>query len=498
MQEKDIKRLVKKQLKKKFPDWKKLTRNEKKCLVKQTLDSVLTNYDFNANINVPMNELLGTQTISDGIIPLSEMKDFIDGINICLFNLSRINSRKSIKDTELKSINALLDDRVINSLLSNESYTPSMRTLFPSHFLRAELLKSLKYPEISYRKFCKEIINNLEKKTERAFIGLPLHKGAKIDHTQMSQFRSSLNFTQLVNLNVYVIYLLINNSAIKNQFSICGVDSTELPAICNSAPLATIKVNGKKVRIYADLDADCGTRRNKRDKSKYFVGYRLHSLVALDPQSGRHYTLFSLIAPGNHHDKWFLPHLLSFSKAMGLNINLITADEAYANTEQNETIQKEFESTVITPPNKKVVLPINVDSDNNFVYLDDRCETPMDYVGRTESGHEFKCGDSANNCFYSSNCSKCREIPFDAGYFGQIPDVVAGVEDVRDLRKNMERAYNLFKHQVGLEPLRVRSQNGVEAVAVFSQMSMLLLEIIGTRRTKKKEKDNQLKFEFAA
>jgi len=29
-----------------------------------------------------------------------------------------------------------------------------MRDFFPSIFLRAELLKAIKYPEISYRKFC--------------------------------------------------------------------------------------------------------------------------------------------------------------------------------------------------------------------------------------------------------------------------------------------------------------------------------------------------------
>ena len=58
-----------------------------------------------------------------------------------------------LKDKELVFIDNLLDDTIINRLLSYDGFTPSMREFFPSNFLRAELLKSIKYPEISYRKF---------------------------------------------------------------------------------------------------------------------------------------------------------------------------------------------------------------------------------------------------------------------------------------------------------------------------------------------------------
>lgn len=50
-----------------------------------------------------------------------------------------------------------------------------------------------------------------------------------------------------------------------------GVDSTELANYCK-IPLASIEINGKKIRIYNDIDCDCGARRNKRDKSRYVVG----------------------------------------------------------------------------------------------------------------------------------------------------------------------------------------------------------------------------------
>jgi hypothetical protein len=44
MQEKDIKRLVIKQLKSKFPHWQRLTQNPKKALAKEALGEVMASY----------------------------------------------------------------------------------------------------------------------------------------------------------------------------------------------------------------------------------------------------------------------------------------------------------------------------------------------------------------------------------------------------------------------------------------------------------------------
>jgi len=55
-----------------------------------------------------------------------------------------------IKDEALRFIDDLLDDQIINELLAYKGYAPAMRDLFPSNFLRAELLKAVRHPEISY------------------------------------------------------------------------------------------------------------------------------------------------------------------------------------------------------------------------------------------------------------------------------------------------------------------------------------------------------------
>jgi hypothetical protein len=174
-------------------------------------------------------------------------------------------------------------------------------------------------------------------------------------------------------------------------------------------PLATIDVLGKKVRIYADLDADCGKRRKKRDKSEYFVGYRMHTLTAINPQTGHSYPLISLIAPGNHHDNLFLVQLIQLGKKIGLDLRVITADEAYADKEQNHKIQQEYNVSVIAPPSKKVKTPKYVEKDTKAVYMDKWCEVPMQYLGKTdEAEHEFGCNATSEGCIHYPTCNKYR------------------------------------------------------------------------------------------
>lgn len=483
MQEKDIRRLVVKQLKRDFPDWRRLTKKQKKELAKQVLEEVKGSYKSDELMNVPLNELTSTPVPPAGLIPLGEMEGFVEDTTRCLLDVSMKRWQKHFDDPELRFVDALLDDRVLNRLLATEGYTPCMRDVHPCHYLRAELLKSLRYPEFSYRKYCSEVINRLDNKRERSFIHLTLHKKICIDHSQLSRFRADLTYGQMLNLMTYVIYLLVKNGKIGHPFQICGIDSSELAAQCSPVPLAKVKIGDKTVRIYSELDADCGKRRKKRDKSEYFVGYRLHTLVAIDPQTGHNYPLFSLVAPGNHHDNLFLEQILAFAKAMGLSTKVITADEGYVDPQRNEEIQKKYAVTVITPASQKASIPEHVDSQTHAVYMNGNCEIPMTYLGRTDSGHEFGCSAGSQQCFHAPTCLKYRELPIDGGLFGQIPDQVAEIEDVRAIRKNMERAYNLLKHREGLEPLRVRSQHGTMAVATFAQMATLLLEIVGTRKT---------------
>ncbi len=53
--------------------------------------------------------------------------------------------------------------------------------------------------------------------------------------------------------------------------------------------------------------------------------------------------------------------------------------------------------------------------------------------------------------------------------------------------KHAERPYNWIKNREGLAHLKLASQQGVMTAATFAQIATLLLEIVGTRKIKKKE-----------
>ena len=507
MHHKAIKAQIRKQLKSQHPNWKALTKKEKIAISKKVLDEVAENYDFKQEVTTPLDILLGidAQQPTAGVMDLDEMGRFIEAHqNSVLFKLNRSPRHPlHIKDEELRFIDELLDDKFINKLLSYDGYTPAMRDFFPSIFLRAELLKAVKYPEISYRKFCGDDKHydghkenspyiGMDNKQNRVFIGLPLNRKQMISHVQMCQFRTGLTFPQLVNLTVYILYHLRDRGILEQGLLHC-VDSTEL-AVDRQQLLATLTIKGKKIRIYDDIDCDCGKRRKKRDKSVYVVGYRMHTLTAINPKTGHSIPLISLLAPANHHDSLFLAPLVRLGKAIGLDLKLITADEAYH--DKDGSLYKESGVHLVKPPSSKVSLPANVDGETLQVLFDDLCDIPMKYNGIEEQCHEFKCNAKFGQCHRSELCSKFRHIPFDNGNFQRIIYGSDAVLKALDIRKNGERPFNLLKKREGLEQVRVRSQHGVVARTTFTTIATLLLEMAGTRRTKKvKQKQMELPLE---
>ncbi len=492
MHHKNIKLTVRKQLKKRYPNWNRLNRKAKKDISKKVLAEVVSEYDFNQDVASPVEDLLGLeeQVPTKGIITLQEMGPFIEKFhnNRMIRFSSYKRSPVYIKDEELRFIDELLDDGILNSLLSYDGYSPAMRDIFPSNLFRTELLKAIRYPEISYRKFCTEEYLGLDRKQNRVFTGLSLSKKGMIDHTQLSKFRNSLSFVQQVNLLVYILYHFSQSGLLGDQI-LHGIDSTELASDCK-CPLATLTVKGQKIRIYNDINCDCGKRRNKRDKSIYVIGYRLHTLTAIDAKTGHSFPLVSQLAPANHHDSHFLPFLVNLAQAMGIELQLITADEAYH--DKDGSLFEETGVIVTTPPSSKVSLPENTDANSGAVFCNDECSFPMLHVGIEDQKHEYKCSAASGECQFSGTCLQYRFIPLDGGLFQRIPYHTEHIQRAHDTRKNCERPFNLLKNQTGLETVRVRSQHATMARCTLSSIAVLLIKMAGTRRKQCIDKPQQL------
>ena len=309
-----------------------------------------------------------------------------------------------------------------------------------------------------------------------------------IDHTQLSKFRTSLTFAQQVNLLVYILHHF-NLSGLLGDNVLHGIDSTELASDCK-LPLATLDIKGKKIRVYNDIDCDCGKRRNKRDKSIYVIGYRLHTLTAIDAKTGHSFPLVSLLAPANHHDSHFLPFLVNLAQAMGIDLHLITADEAYH--DKDGTLFEETGVTVTTPPSAKVSLPEHIHSDTGAVFCHEECSIPMRHLGVEQQIHEYKCSADSGECFLFHSCPQYRFIPVDRGLFQRIPYHADSIRKAHDIRKNCERPFNLLKNQTGLETVRVRSQPATMARCTLGSIAVLLIKMAGFRKKQSDDRPHQV------
>jgi len=363
-------------------------------------------------------------------------------------------SIKYIQDPELKDIYDIVNRNLINRLLADQHYTPGKRDFQPVHFFRAELLKNLKYAELSYRKYTNNEINNPERKEYRAFIGLK--RDQSISHSQLSQFRSDLTFNKLVNVMVYLICLFLENKPLSPS-TFYAMDSTELAAKTSPYPLFKMKLGDKWISVYQDIDADVGTRRQKRDKSTFVVGYRLHTLTVIDAQTEIAYPLLSILAPANHHDSNFLELLVDFAKRIGLNLTIVTTDQAYGDRDELEYIDKKHNVTILNAPKELTQFPKHVDAKTYAVTKNASCSVAMVYAGcDPQYGHEFHCTAQAGDCPFEGSCNKFRHIPVDTGAFGKIAYFFDGAQKMVAMRKVAERTFNLIKHRDGLEPLRTK------------------------------------------
>ena len=71
---KDIKRIVRKELKKKFPNFKRFTKREKKTIAQQVLNQVNKSYNISKAVQSDRYELLNVEPIPENIYNLNQIR----------------------------------------------------------------------------------------------------------------------------------------------------------------------------------------------------------------------------------------------------------------------------------------------------------------------------------------------------------------------------------------------------------------------------------------
>ena len=91
-----------------------------------------------------------------------------------------------------------------------------------------------------------------------------------------------------------------------------------------------------------------------------------------------------------------------------------------ATPNRTNKIKKEYGVTVVTSPSQKVKTPEHVDPDRRHVFMDDYCETPMRYLGTTDTGMNLAVTPSPMNVFglpFVPNAEKYPSIPVNLANF---------------------------------------------------------------------------------
>lgn len=481
---KEIRTYATELLKQQYPGWSGIPRKQKRAMAKEMAGAIRhlldTGSAFDGVPEMTDTERLGLGPVPRDLLSLQDIEDMVVNSRR-LFNISDGRRKRRIKDPLLKFVDKLLNDRVLNQVLSTSSTTPTKRDWMPSNYFRTELLRALMYPELSVRKFCRQMKDARKYRGDRAFCGM-YDDNETIDHSSLSLFRGSLTLSMRINLMVYIMYLFQDSGRL-TQRGVYALDSTDVATQINPRPLAKVEMpDGSFIRFYGDLDADCGSRRKKRDKSDKFVGYRVHTLCVVDSETEVAFPMLSLAVAANHHDSQMLQTLVAIAQAIGLDIKILLGDDAYGDLKVQEALCRDGVS-LLTPDRESTPAPEGVDSVTGEVTLYSECTYPMRWDGfDIDAGaHLFVCGDDNCDCFFQPICIKERHVPLDLGVLRPIPTCTGVAEDVMELRKVTERPFNLMKHMDGIEPCRMRNMTTVSSQVVISQIAGLFRAIAGAR-----------------
>lgn len=425
--------------------------------------------------------LTGVEELSPDVMTLQEMGEFIENHQKLVLRFESPARRRAIGDPFLQKLDRLLDDEIVDALLASSAFCRSKRTWLPSQLLRLELLRSYRFSEWSVREFSRYMAS-VHRREERAFCRLPLNRSTMCDHSVMSRFRSSLTMEMRINLSVYFLHFFLKSGHLGDR-RMFMVDSTDVAIPINDTPIFKVKAaDGSYIRFYSDLDADAGARRRKRDKSNRFIGYRVHTITVGDMDRGIAYPVVSLTAAASHNDSLLLDPLIEIVQAMGLTINVLSADKAYVNSSRTVRMKKECDMLTVTPPVGNAVIPENVNHQTGAVFMNSDCNTPMRWRGFDEEDdmHVFKC-DGDHNCLNSPACSRERLLKMDTGLFGAVPRCSKYHGAPLFHRRIAERPFNLMKHKDGLEPCRMKTHRTVAAQVVFCQIVGLTHVMAGLR-----------------
>ena len=218
--------------------------------------------------------------------------------------------------------------------------------------------------------------------------------------------------------------------------------------------------------IRTALRAAVGARTVKSGQSRWFVGYKKHTLrlwvgetvgpVLLAP-------LMSWAAPGNRCDVLFLePSLRYCHHQLGFTPDLVVGDLAYISVDVQRRLREQLQVGVVTPLKRDFELPKAAETGLTF-----RCRQgqKLEWLGlnEVEQLHWFGVRDPQPICNWCWEQGRCpREFAFAPNdhetVFGTVPvQSIVARKLLGQVRKWIEASQAYEKNQLGLANLFLNS-----------------------------------------
>lgn len=352
----------------------------------------------------------------------------------------------------LKTLSPHLDDDFICELFARPRGSGRRPAFAPNQLLRV-LLLALLTPAHSFNL----LVNLLsENRAWRDFALLP-NKRTLPGVRMLHEFRDALEVTQLRALNGRLLDPLLAplNPARK---AIAIVDSTDLPAAT-----ACFK---KGVRQYSAKRAALGARTIKSGQSKWFVGYKKHTLRLWLSYFDEQVVLVPLVswaAPANRADVLFLESSLRYSRrALEFLPDLVVADMAYINLAMQRRVREQMHVGILTALRPDFDLPKSVEPGVTWTCPQGQ---KLEWLGlhEVEQLHWFGIRDDQPLCVWCPEQTRCaREFCFSPHeheiIFGTIPvKSRVGRYLLGRLRSWIEAAQSYENNQLGLNQLFLNS-----------------------------------------
>jgi Transposase domain (DUF772) len=352
----------------------------------------------------------------------------------------------------LEILSPHLEDDFICDLFPRQRGSGRRAAFAPKQLLRV-LLLALLTPTHSFNLLAKQLTEN---RSWRDFALLP-NKRAVPGARMLHEFRDSLGVTRLRALNGRLLNsLLARLDPVRKAIAI--MDSTDLPAATHCFK--------KGVRQYSAKRAAVGARTVKSGQSKWFVGYKKHTLRLWLSYLDNQVVLVPLVswaAPANRADVLFLESSLRYiRRCLEFLPDLVVADMAYISLAMQRRVREQMHVGIVTALRPDFDLPKSIEKG---VMLTCPQGQKLEWLGlhEVEQLHWFGVRDDQPLCVWCPEQTRCaREFCFSPQeheiVFGTIPlRSRVGKRLLRGVRSWIEAAQSYEKNQLGLNRIFLNS-----------------------------------------